>query len=52
MRHHYQPYRSQTNHEWAWGMIANQKIKQHRGNGHAIRSLPEFNQEIENVTQP
>lgn len=52
MRHHYQPDRSQTNHEWAWGMIAHQKIKQHRGNGHAIRSLPELNQEIENVTQP
>lgn len=50
MRHHYQPYRSQMNHEKAWEMIAHQQIKQHRGNGHTIRSLPELNQEIENLT--
>ena len=51
MRHHYQPYRSQTNHERAWGMIPHQQIKQHKGNGHTIRSLPELKQEIENLTR-
>lgn len=32
-------------------MIAHQQIKQHRRNEHTIRSLPELNQEIENLTR-